>query len=397
MVYFVNTIIYDFKPGVDLSELILYFDESGFTGENLLSKDQSTFAYASVNIHPDKAQKIVSRIIKKYKIQNGELKAVKLIRRDKGKKAILEILNEISKDIKVSVSDKKFALSAYFFEYVFEPVLAAKSTIFYQLNFHKYIANVIYISFIGKDEIAQKILTIFEKLMREKKLDYLDEIISILHDEPNKSQAFEFFQKILIFINTHKDIIYREVDALPLWTIDLSMTSLHSLFCEWGVLRREIVAYCDSSKPIDAQKSFFKNFIGREEIVYSPFLTNEGNPIPITYNLKEINVVDSKEYHGIQLADIVATATTYSFQMYQDSNEFIEKLRQILQDKIVYGSVFPDFEYIDLNKKDVQLNALIFEELIERSYKGKPVLDKIEEYIYFTRLSLEETSISFEH
>jgi hypothetical protein len=66
-----------------LNELILYFDESGFTGENLLSKNQNTFTYGSVNIQPDKAQELVSKIIKKYQIQNGELKAVKLIRRDK--------------------------------------------------------------------------------------------------------------------------------------------------------------------------------------------------------------------------------------------------------------------------------------------------------------------------
>jgi len=380
-----------------LNELILYFDESGFTGENLLSKNQHTFAYGSINIQPDKARGIVSRIIEKYKIQNGELKAVKLIRRDKGKQAILEILDEISNDIKISVNDKKFALSGYFFEYVFEPILARKSTIFYQLNFHKYISNVIYISFASNDRIANKILNIFEKLMRKKELNYLDEIIAILHDEQDKSETLEFFEKILLFINAHKDTIYQEIESLPYWTIDLSMTSLHSLFCEWGYMKQEIKAFCDSSKPIDAQKSFFDNFIGRKDIVYSPFISNKGNPVPLTYNLKEINIVDSKEHPGIQLADIVATATAYSFQMYQAPNEFIENLRKILQDKIVYASVFPDFNHIDLKKKEVQLNALIFEELIKRSIEKIPVLDNIEEYIYYTKQLLEETPMSFKN
>jgi hypothetical protein len=379
-----------------LNELILYFDESGFTGENLLSKDQHTFAYGSVNIQPDKAQALVSRIIEKYKIQNGELKALKLIRRDKGQKAILEILDEISNDIKISIDDKKFALSCYFFEYIFEPILASKSTIFYQLNFHKYISNVIYISFVNNDRITNKILNIFEKLMRKKELNHLDEIIAILHDEQDKSETLEFFEKILLFINIHKNTIYQEIESLPSWTIDLSMTSLHSLFCEWGATKQEIKAFCDSSKPIDAQKSFFDNFIGREDIVYSPFIANEGNPVPLTYNLKEITMVDSKEHPGVQLADIVATATAYSFQMYQEHSEFIEKLREVLKDKIVYASVFPDFSYIDLKNKNVQLNALIFDELIKRSIEGIPVLDNIEEYIYHIEQLLEETPMSFE-
>ena len=380
-----------------MKELILYFDESGFTGENLLSKDQNTFAYSSVNIQPHKAQELVRKIIKKYKIQNGELKAVKLIRRDKGKQAILEILNEISNDIKISVDNKKFALSGYFFEYIFEPVLENKSTIFYQLNFHKYIANVIYISFVNNDKITNKLLTIFETLIRKKELNYLDEIIAILHDEEDKSETLKFFEEILLFINAHKDIIYQEIRTLPSWTVDLSMTSLHSLFCEWGVEKQEIRAFCDSSKPINAQKSFFDNFIGRKDIVYSPFITNEGNPIPITYNLKEISIVDSKEHAGIQLADIVATATTYSYQMYQEPSEFVEKLRNILQDKIVYASVFPDFSYIDLTKKEVQLNALIFKELINRSIENIPILDNIEEYIYNAQKLLEEAPMSFEN
>lgn len=378
-----------------MNELILYFDESGFTGENLLSKEQNTFAYGSVNIQPDKAQELVSRIIEKYKIQNTELKAVKLIRRNKGKQAILEMLNEISNNIKISVHDKKFALSGYFFEYIFEPILASKSTIFYQLNFHKYISNVIYISFVSNDRIANKILNIFEILMRKKELKCLTEIIAILHDEQDKSETLEFFEEILLFINAHKDTIYQEIQSLPSWTIDLSMTSLHSLFCEWGVKRQEIKAFCDSSKPIDAQKKFFDNFIGRKDVVYCPFITNEGKPIPLTYNLKEITMLDSKEHPGIQLADIVATATAYSFQMYQESNEFTENVKEILQDKIVYASIFPDFSYIDLKKKEVQLNALIFKELVSRSIKGIPILDKIEDYIYSTQQLLEETSKSF--
>jgi hypothetical protein len=107
-------------------------------------------------------------------------------------------------------------------------------------------------------------------------------------------------------------------------------------------------------------------------------------------------MVDSKEHPGVQLADIVATATAYSFQMYQEHSEFIEKLREVLKDKIVYASVFPDFSYIDLKNKNVQLNALIFDELIKRSIEGIPVLDNIEEYIYHIEQLLEEIPMSFE-
>lgn len=380
-----------------MSELILYFDESGFTGENLLSDDQKTFAYGSINIDPERAENLVSHIIQKYKIQNGELKGVKLIRREKGRQAILEIIDEVVQDVKVSVSDKKYALAAHFFEYVFEPVLAEKNSIFYDLEFHKYIANVLYISFINNDDLAKQILPIFEKLMRKKDLSHLNEIIALVNSFPDESEELDFFKKILSFVDAHKDIIYEEIKTLPPWTLDLSLTSLHSLFCEWGVAGKEMRAFCDSSKPIEAKQDFFSNFIGRKDIVYSHFSKHAGKPMLITYNLKEINLVDSKEHPGVQLADIVATASTYSFQMFEASDEFAEQIREKLLPRLVYASVFPDFDYINFEKKEVQLNALIFEELIGRTKAGIPILEDIEGYIVHMQVLLETNPIDLKH
>lgn len=376
-----------------MDKLTLYFDESGFTGENLLSDEQKTFSYASINIAPAEAEALVAKIITKYKIQNGELKAVKLIRRDKGKQAILEILEEVQDKIKISVHDKKFALTAHFFEYVFEPVLAKKSSIFYQHDFHKYISNVLYISLIADDELTNKLMIIFEKLMRKKELGHLDEIISLLEENQKDSEALEFFKKIIIFVDTHKEVIFDEIKDLPLWTIDLSLTSLHALFSQWGSTGSEITAYCDNSKPIDEKIDWFEPMIGREEIIYSPYKLCDGHKVPLTYNLKEINMVDSKEHSGVQLADIVATASTYSMQIHQEVDEYIEKLRKILMPKIIYASVFPDYEQIDLMKTKVQLNALLFEELIQRTENKIPILENIEGYITYTKEMLDTQPI----
>ncbi len=366
-----------------MNTLTLYFDESGFTGENLLNPSQKTFAYASVNITPDKADKLVSKIIDKYKIQNGELKGINLIRRTRGKNAILEILQEIQNDIKISIDDKRYALAGKFFEYIFEPILAQKSSIFYQLNFHKYISNVLYISFVSNDSIANDMLVIFEELVRKKDFSLLEKIISLLEKKHENRDIIKFFTDILLFIDIHQETIYNEIKDLPLWTNDLSISSLNSLFSEWGETKKEIIAFCDNSKPIEAQKDFFKNMMGRTDIVYHPFINNDGKPIPMTYNLKELNLVDSKEHAGIQLADIVATASTYTFQMNEEKNEFTDKYFSILNNKIAFGSVFPDFNHIDLKKKEVRLNAYIFEEIISRTKNKISILDDIESAILY--------------
>lgn len=89
----------------------IYFDESGFTGNNLLAPDQRYFAYASVATDDAEAQEFVSELIVRYGIQGGELKGSKLVKFNKGRKAIDEILTKFNGRLKISISDKKFALA----------------------------------------------------------------------------------------------------------------------------------------------------------------------------------------------------------------------------------------------------------------------------------------------
>jgi len=229
--------------------------------------------------------------------------------------------------------------------------------------------------------------------MREKDLKYLDDIINLVDkDEYRSSKAYDFYSKILIFIKLHKNTIVKEFDDLMPWTADLTITSLNALFSAWGELRTPIVAYCDQSKPIDEQKEIFNGMLGREDIIYSSIKADDGTRIPITYNLKEINLVDSKEFHGVQLADIIATAAAYSMKLYQDEDDFISKVRTILLPCVVYGSVMPNFDELDLNRLDVQLNAIIFEELIKRSINRLMITNDIELYISKVIDSLRTTS-----
>ncbi|HBQ0943525.1 TPA: DUF3800 domain-containing protein, partial [Klebsiella pneumoniae] len=109
----------------------VYFDESGFTGNNLLSKDQPFFSYAAVITDEEESKQFVDYIIQKYSIAAGELKGSTLVNSKRLQPAVDEILNHFRGRMRVVVNEKKYALSGKFFEYIFEPVLAAKSSIFY--------------------------------------------------------------------------------------------------------------------------------------------------------------------------------------------------------------------------------------------------------------------------
>lgn len=136
----------------------IYFDESGFTGNNLLHPNQKHFAYGSIATDDTEAKEFVTGLIKKYGIQNGELKGRQLVKFNKGRKAIDEIFEHFEGRIKISISDKKFALACKFFEYIFEPCISDINSLFYGIGFHKFIANILYVEFLARGLVLNRFL-----------------------------------------------------------------------------------------------------------------------------------------------------------------------------------------------------------------------------------------------
>ena len=57
----------------------IYFDESGFTGNNLLNLNQPAFVYASVAIDPQNASHLHSELVSRFQLQGKEMKGKNLV------------------------------------------------------------------------------------------------------------------------------------------------------------------------------------------------------------------------------------------------------------------------------------------------------------------------------
>lgn len=356
----------------------IYFDESGFTGNNLLNPDQKLFAYASVATDDQEAKKFVLGIIRKYGIQNGELKGSKLVKFNKGRKAIDEIFEFYEGRLKVSVSDKKFALACKFFEYIFEPCFSDINSLFYGIGFHRFIANILYVEFIARRAGAEEIFGEFEALMSTKDETNLQGIFSSsVHPEnsPIISQIREFAQ-------CRAEDIREEMSSLNdsgvgKWILDLTNSALFTLLAHWGSEFHEITAVCDPSKPLLHEQAIFNAMIGRKDKLFS---TGFGEKHPITFNLTgPIEFMDSKTTYGIQIADAVAAAVVYVFSGADDDHA--KRWRSTLPSFAHYGSVIPDRDELNLNDRRAQRNAVLLLELHARAKKGVSLIDGMPEYV----------------
>lgn len=358
----------------------VYFDESGFTGNRLLDSKQPIFSYAAVVIQDEEAKALVAHIIKKYQIQNGEIKGGKLVKKIKGRRALDEILNSLHGKMKVSVSNKKYALAGKFFEYIFEPSLARISSIFYGINFHKFVSTMLYIDFLRSGAQAEEIFEAFEALMRTGNSDSSKALFhTSFADESSKTLEY-----ILTFSANNQSAVIEELNGYigegsGKWSLDLTNTSLYTLLSDWGQSYKTLTAYCDKSKPLETDQELLNTMIGRTDKVFSSFGDKE---LPITFNLTEpINLVDSKDFAGVQLADAVAAAFSYACNS-DNTDEFAVKWRELIEDVVTYGSVFPDFDHVDPSSLEARRNGMILQELVRRSENKEDLLDGITGFIY---------------
>lgn len=357
----------------------IYFDESGFTGNNLLNEKQNYFAYASVATNPDEAKEIVARIMKQYGVQGGELKGKNLVKFARGRRAMDDILTHFEGRVKISISDKKYALAGKFFEYIFEPSLAEISSLFYGINFHLFIANILYVEFIARGAGAEVIFNEFESLMREMDETKLASIFSSSVHRENSP----ILTQIREFAIHQIDDIRGELDSLRggvtgKWILDLTGSALGSLLGHWGLMYDEITAICDESKPLMEKNDFFDGMIGRNGETI--FVDSPTGKQPLTFNLSgPIQFASSAIEHGIQIADTLAAAAVFAVSAPDDP--MAQKWCAMLPEIGRYGSVMPDFDHLDLNGMPAKLNAIVLLELHSRAIKKQPLLEDMGEYI----------------
>jgi hypothetical protein len=356
----------------------IYFDESGFTGNNLLDPEQRLFAYASVATDRQEAKYVVEDLIRRYQIQGGELKGGRLVKSRNGRKAIDEILDYFGKRLKISISDKRYALACKFHEYIFEPCYSTINSLFYRIGFHRFIANMLYVEFGARSAPAEEIFRKFEELMRTKDEAYLESIF-LNSDHPAVSPIVA---DICEFARYRADDIRAELAALGgqgegKWILDLSKTALFTLLANWGVEYNRITAVCDASKPLGEDQAIFNAMIDRQEQVFSDLF---GCRRPITFNLTgPIKFADSSLTHGVQIADAVAAAAVYVFSGATDVHAM--KWRMILPPISPYASVVPDFDEVNPHDIKVQRNALVLSELHSRAKEGRSLVEGMVEFI----------------
>lgn len=363
----------------------IYCDEAGYTGARLLDENQPIFAYASVAVSAEEADALVTQIRVDFRPQGDELKGKNLMRSARGRKAVKFALTQLRGRYIVTGFDKKLSLAGKFFEYIFEPVLAANSLLFYKNNFHKFIAALIYVTFVAKSPGIVDLVEQFEIFMRS--LDPNDAPI-IFETDAGQVDISDSLKDIILFIQGYRSLILEEGRTLTSvndqtgehigkWALDLTCTAVWGQLAEWTDRVHLLDVVCDDSKPLTATLSLFNEMVNRPEV---PRMSFGGKNRPMTFNLaRPIVTGSSAEHSGLQLADIVSSAFIQALAHQADawSQEYLEEM----QSQVHEDCIFADDDYMEnMNPKNPEaaINYLVLRELSERAVLGKDPLHGME-------------------
>ena len=359
----------------------IYCDEAGFTGENLLNDDQPFFTFASVAIDEQSASELVSRVIREYNVQGGELKSGRLVRYSKGRRAIFDILDALEGRVQVFFAHKKYALACKFFEYIFEPVLQANNSLFYENNFHRFIASLLFVHFQARDSDAEAIMANFEAFIRTKSEDPLKKLITVsssIHANDNR------FLQIRDFALAYKDTILSEINLLKAdstksrWVLELSLTAAHSLLTHWGTKFDALEVYFDRSKPLEAYPELFDAMVNRTEKKTIHF---GGKEHPLLFNLRrKVEYCDSTSTPGVQLADVLAGALAEALKSMDSDFSLKFRKKLVAQNGVHSNSMVFDGTYMNMKQEEPFINAMVLVELWERAKRGLNPVDGMASY-----------------
>ena len=337
--------------------MILACDEAGHTGPDLLAKDQRYFAFASVNISDDEAWALIADARKAYPVQMPELKASKLMGSNQGRRIVSLIAQEVEGRFAVNAHDKLLALCGWMFEYIFEPVYQDNPRIFYQKDFHRFIAMFCYLWFSDQSSEAAKALAQFQAYMRSKDIGEAPILFRFSGGQAiGQPHPFELIRRLA---TGHSEMIARDnakIERLTsdkgTWTLDLSASGLWSHLNHWGKLKQPITVLCDDSKPLRAIAGDLAG-VGLDAAIERAKALFGHQDLGWEFE-KPLEFVDSRAHPSVQVADILASTAVYCYSYGLPKG--MEATGEILDAGMLRDSIFPDFERVDLEREEVMVH-----------------------------------------
>jgi hypothetical protein len=286
----------------------LFLDESGYTGPDLINRDQPFFTLASTNVSEADARSLLSSC---FGVRKGEVKFANLAKRERGRAQIVEFVRalDLSRGNCAFFSyHKQFLLCAYLIDFWLEPMMHEDGVNLYERGANIALNNVSYLTLgtcLGLDG-RRELLRKFQVMTRDRTRFTFDSFWDSLERVTREHDLLrELFRGLLV---ARSRLGYRHLVRLPAGMLDLGDYGLLETVQDWRkkLPGEEFVVVHDESKFLRKQREFWEAVLSQAN---PPAVVGQDRriiefPLPV----KELHLEDSQKFPQLQVADLIASA-----------------------------------------------------------------------------------------
>jgi hypothetical protein len=320
----------------------IYLDESGYTGEDLLKEDQPHFVICTHAIDENTCAEIKAKYFSE--VQAKELKHSQLASRGKQARMLLNALRDLTDNhydkILVGVSDKRYSLLAKIVDLIIELSMHRAGYNLYKRGGNIAMTNVMYMCMGLDPPYLDRILRAFQRWMRERSLQARTEFAQRLAIPHPMEQIDDFRQRIVAAL---KHVGYGGVlRGLDRGVLDLSLSTAMNLIgmWRWRIDDEPFQLIHDQSTNMAKQKRMWDALVSETARPAVVGYDNRKRKYPL--NVSETKFVDGKTSAALQIADILAGATSAVLKRSTSSStdEYTNGLQELWSNKPLDGYYF---------------------------------------------------------
>lgn len=312
---------------------VLYFDESGFTGYNLLDVTQPIFTVASTDIDASAAETILRQSFPNYR--GAEFKFTN-IWRSNNKLGLVEFgrqLSGLSDHAIAWMINKRFVVLTKIVDFLIEPYITAAGYDFYADGFCWKYANYIHFGLtqFATPELYDSLVKAYQTFSRGPSPQRLRNFQVQLGIMAASSQEYVriFFEQMELGANLFEN--YHDLKTFK-GSDELQVTSMLAVIGRWRNLYPE-----DFAVVHDASANFFRRRglwerITNNNVPAQMHQVGDGTYVEFPLRVVSTTPMDSKDSYAIQFCDILAGLVTRQFDIRIDGDD-----RNLLDDVINVG------------------------------------------------------------
>lgn len=330
-------------------EMEVFFDESGYTGEDVLNEQQPIFTLASIALPEERCAELAGEFFAETAAE--ELKHSRLRKRSKGRDSVCRFLDGLGAyqdQVRTYVVHKRFACLTKMIDLLLEPALRADGIDFYDRGLNISFCNLFNAciqTFEGEGFLSE-LLSRFQIFARNPNSDTYDQFFGfvMINCETRQEHTAEWLRYLL---SSQLRLGKQELMAIPPHSLEFGLTAALVLLNRLrGTMKSEdeFVVIHDNSSEM-ARESWLWETITNPDV---PGAVTGWDTRQLHFPLGVASTVleDSRRYRGLQLADIVAGATAVFAGGWHSSDRrdsYWEQLNE-LPFQFVEGALWPSKE-----------------------------------------------------